>query len=87
MYPVILTAVSRATVETVATAGLSLAGIYLLLGLLFYVAFVTRGVARVDDAVAGSPKAFYLLILPGTLAFWPVLLRRWLQANSSERHD
>ncbi|HUB26857.1 MAG TPA: hypothetical protein VL992_15635 [Tepidisphaeraceae bacterium] len=48
------------------------------LGALFALAFVTAGVQRIDSEAKGSGLAFRLLIFPGTIAFWPLLLRRWL---------
>jgi hypothetical protein len=55
------------------------ATIYAWLGLLFGLAFVTYGVTRVDTAARGTGWGFRLLILPGVVALWPLLLRRWLQ--------
>jgi len=60
---------------------LALLGLYLLVGLVFAIAFVTKGVRRVDGAAEGSPWSFRLLILPGAAALWPVLLRRWLASG------
>jgi hypothetical protein len=51
------------------------------LGLLFAVAFVTTGVQRLDPNAKGSGVAFRLLILPGSAAFWPLLLRRWIRGD------
>ena len=56
-----------------------LAGVYAAVGLAFAVAFVIRGVQRVDPAAKGAPLGFRLLILPGSAALWPLLLRRWLR--------
>lgn len=53
--------------------------IYALLGLLFAVAFVSVGVTRVDAAARGTGLGFRLLILPGVVALWPLLLQRWRQ--------
>lgn len=55
------------------------ATIYALLGLVFAVAFVGFGVTRVDAAAQGTHLGFRLLILPGVVALWPLLLRRWWQ--------
>lgn len=52
--------------------------IYALVGLAFAIAFVARGVARVDPAAAGAPLGFRLLVLPGVAALWPLLAARWL---------
>jgi hypothetical protein len=54
---------------------------YLLCGLLVGLPFVLRGVDRVDDAARGAGLGFRLLILPGTVALWPLLLAKWLRAS------
>jgi len=46
-------------------------------GLLFALLFVTRGVDRLDRAAAGSTWGFRMVILPGVVALWPMLVRRW----------
>ena len=48
------------------------------LGLLFAPLFVLRGVGRIDPSARGASWGFRLLILPGVVALWPYLLRRWL---------
>ena len=53
---------------------------YLLVGLVFGVAFVARGIARVDPVAAGSSWGVRLVVLPGVAALWPVMAARWLQA-------
>lgn len=57
------------------------AGAHLAAGLAFALAFVTVGVQRVDPAARGAPWGFRLLILPGAVALWPLLLVRWLRAG------
>ena len=52
---------------------------YGLTGLLFAAAFVWFGVQRLDSEARGSGIAFRLLILPGVIAFWPMLLVRWIR--------
>ena len=52
--------------------------LYALLGVVFALAFVTVGVKRIDSQANGSGAAFRLLIIPGSVAFWPLLLRRWI---------
>jgi len=54
-----------------------LATLYAGAGGIFAVPFVIRGVTRIDPLGAGSPWAFRLLIVPGTVVFWPLLLLRW----------
>ena len=51
--------------------------IYAVAGFVFALAFVVRGVERIDPAAKGSGVGFRLLILPGCVALWPMLLRRW----------
>ena len=57
-------------------------GIYLACGLLFAVPFALFGVKKIDPHAAQGSWGFRLLILPGTLAFWPLLLRRWMKGIS-----
>lgn len=51
--------------------------LYVSLGVAFAMAFVTIGVSRVDSQAIGSSLGFRILIFPGSVAFWPLLLRRW----------
>ena len=39
---------------------------------------VTAGVQRVDPEARGAGFGFRTLIFPGVVAFWPLLLRRWV---------
>ena len=52
-------------------------GLYLTLGALFALAFVTRGVGRIDPAARNASLGFRVLLLPGSAALWPLLLKRW----------
>jgi len=55
--------------------------LYLGCGLLFGTAFVSAGAGKVDAAARGTSVLFRLLILPGTVALWPVLAAQWIQAS------
>ncbi len=57
------------------------AGLDLLAGLVYALAFVTKGVQRVDPAARGGTWGFRLLILPGAAALWPLLLARWVRGS------
>ena len=46
------------------------------LGLVFALGFVAFGVTRVDETARGAGWGFRLLILPGTVALWPLLAWR-----------
>lgn len=60
---------------------LTIFGFYLLLGLLFSIAFLWKGITKVDADAAGTSRYFKLLILPGTIIFWPLLLGKWIKAG------
>jgi hypothetical protein len=53
-------------------------GAYFALGLAFALFFVVRGVERLDPAARGSSLGFRCILLPASLALWPLLAARWL---------
>jgi hypothetical protein len=55
---------------------------YLAVGFLFATVFAAFGVQRVDTAANGSGPGFRLLVMPGAVAFWPLLLGRWIRSGS-----
>ena len=61
----------------IAASMLVLLGVYLTCGLAFAIPFALVGVKKVDPAATRSSWGFRLLIVPGTVAFWPLLWRRW----------
>ena len=63
--------------ETIAAWLVTALGVYAGVGLLFGVAFVTRGAARIDPQAVGGSWGFRLAILPGVVALWPLVARRW----------
>jgi hypothetical protein len=60
---------------------LAAAGVYLGIGVLFGLGFVTAGVGRIDPAARGGSVGFRLMILPGTAALWPALALKLLRAG------
>ena len=56
---------------------------YSAMGLIFAIPFVAFGVLRVDPAARGSKWGFRVLILPGVVAFWPVMLAKWFRSAKS----
>ena len=52
---------------------------YALLGLVFALLFVVIGIARIDAQAQGTSIAFRLIILPGSVALWPLLAWRWVR--------
>jgi membrane protein implicated in regulation of membrane protease activity len=63
----------------IAAAFLILLGCYLACGLVVAIPFAFVGVGRIDPHAAHGSWGFRLLIIPGSTAFWPLLLRRWLR--------
>ena len=57
-------------------------GSYLVLGIAFALPFVLRGVASIDDSAREASWGFRILILPGVIALWPVMLIKWLHGRS-----
>ena len=67
---------------------LAVLGIYLACGLLFAMPFVIKGVKVIDpDGAHGTKWGFRIIIIPGTIVFWPVLLKKWMKANKNQEHD
>lgn len=61
--------------------------IYLFCGILFAIAFIFKGVRMVDEGAHNASLGFKIIIIPGTIIFWPVLLRKWVGALKKEDHD
>jgi len=53
-------------------------GGYLFVGLLIGLAFVLKGIRRVDTAADAAPILVRLLFLPGSVAIWPIVVRVWI---------
>src|SRR5213594_3808714 len=62
----------------IAAIFLILLGAYMACGLVFAIPFVQVGVKKIDPHAAHGSWGFRLLVIPGTMAFWPLLLRRWV---------
>ena len=63
----------------IAAAFSILLGIYLACGLAFAIPFALIGVKRIDPHAVNGSWGFRLLIVPGTMALWPLLLNRWVK--------
>jgi hypothetical protein len=63
--------------EPLAELVVAAVGAYVATGALFAAAFVTWGVSRIDAAARAGTPGFRLIILPGVVALWPLLLLRW----------
>lgn len=59
---------------------------YFALGLLFSIPFVVKGVTVIDpDGAGGTKWTFRLIIIPGSIVFWPLLLKKWINAKRSNK--
>ena len=54
-------------------------GVYLLCGLVFAIPFVLVGAGKIDPHAKHGSWGFRLLIIPGTMFLWPLLVSRWLK--------
>jgi len=62
--------------ESIATILLVALGVYILIGIIFYFPFIRKGVHTIDDGVKAAPLFMKILIFPGTVALWPILLKK-----------
>ena len=60
------------------TALLMALAVYLACGVVFAIPFVLMGVRRIDPHATHGSWSFRVLIFPGTVLLWPVLVRRWV---------
>jgi hypothetical protein len=51
--------------------------IYLACGFAFAIPFILVGVRKIDPHASHGSWGFRLLIIPGTMSLWPLLLKRW----------
>lgn len=70
---------------TIATWLVNILAIYAAVGLIFAIAFAWKGVGKIDPAAAAGTIGFRLLIIPGTIALWPILARRWHRGEGPPR--
>src|SRR5258708_30923452 len=73
---------SRSISQQVANLLVGALYLYGIAGLVFAIAFVTTGVKRIDSQAIGSGVCFLVLIFPASVAFWPLLLCRWITRTS-----
>lgn len=61
----------------IANALLTLAGVYLWIGVAVAVVFLAWGVDRIDDSARGA-YLFRILAAPGVVGLWPLVLACWI---------
>ena len=62
--------------EPLARILLGVAAVYLAAGLLFSLPFLLRWAGRLDPAAQAGSTGFRVLILPGVVLLWPLLVRK-----------
>ena len=60
---------------------LIIVAVYLLAGVLFVIPFLMKGLNKIDKGANGSTIGFKIIIIPGVIVFWPVLLKKCMKAN------
>ena len=68
-------------IEALFSILVKLAGIYLLAGLVVSVLFFTRWLKVIDPAAVGGSRGFKVLITPGVIVIWPVILKMAFRRN------
>lgn len=58
--------------------------IYLLIGVVFVIPFLAKGLTKVDQGAHGGTIGFKIIIIPGVVVFWPVLLNKWIKTKAEE---
>jgi hypothetical protein len=61
---------------------LIIAVIYLVLGVLFVIPFLMKGLNKIDEGAHGSSLGFKIIIIPGVIVFWPALLSKWVKKKT-----
>ena len=69
--------------EATVTIVFLLLSFYALIGLIFYFPFIFKGMQKIDEGTRDTPLGFKILILPATLVFWPLLLKKWIASLSN----
>lgn len=61
--------------------------VYLAAGIVFALFFAFAGAARIDRAMKGTGLVFRMLIVPGAMLLWPLLLLMWGSGVGADRRD
>ena len=56
---------------------------YLGIGLVFAILFAFWGVQKIDEGMTSAHWGLRLLLMPGGIALWPILLRKLWKAEKS----
>ena len=64
---------------TIVSVFLVIIAAYLTAGIVFTIFFQVKGLSKIDEGVHGSSWGFRIIIIPGCIVFWVVLLRKWMK--------
>ncbi|MFT3678909.1 MAG: hypothetical protein QM791_01475 [Ferruginibacter sp.] len=70
--------------ETIAAIAGVVLLIYLSGGIAFVLPFLLRGMRKIDETTHGATWGFKLIVIPGIIVLWPLLLKKWLQVNKKD---
>jgi hypothetical protein len=71
---------TKIMIQIVLSAILLVLALYLVCGIVFTFFFIARGLEKVDEDAPGSSWGFRIIIIPGCILLWPMLLRKWVHA-------
>jgi hypothetical protein len=57
--------------------------LYVICGVLFTIFFQVWGLKKIDEDVPGSTWGFRVIIIPGCIALWPVLMKKWFTSSKN----
>ncbi|MCX6319025.1 MAG: hypothetical protein NTW29_17235 [Bacteroidetes bacterium] len=60
---------------------------YLCAGFVFALFFIAKGAAMVDESAKGAGWGFRLIIIPGTMLFWPLLWMKWHSMKTKKNNQ
>lgn len=67
--------------ETTALIALYVIGAYLVIGIAFLVPFHRWVLPGLDESADGASWGFRIVVSPGLVTLWPVIVRKWLIAR------
>jgi hypothetical protein len=62
---------------------LIIVAIYLACGFVFMIPFIVKGVDVIDEGARCSSIGFRIIIIPGVIVFWIVLLKKWIKMKKN----
>jgi hypothetical protein len=56
-------------------------GVYALIGIIIGVPLLLLGLNRIDPLIRSSSISVRLLLLPGIITLWPIMLTKWVMTR------